>query len=78
MMSFLKAGRPTATAKTPKEAAIEAVQEVEEQPKPKPKMQRFNVDIPVELHWKMKARAAQEGMKLNELTIKIFNEYLSK
>lgn len=78
MMGFLKAGRPTATAKTPKEAAIEAVQEVEEQPKPRPKVQRFNVDIPVELHRQMKARAAQEGVKLNELAIKIFTEYLSK
>lgn len=77
MMSFLKAGRPTAQ-QTPKERALEAVREVETKPAQKPKMQRFNVDIPVELHWKMKARAAQDGMKLNEFAIKIFNEYLSK
>jgi len=77
MMNFLKAGRPTAQ-QTPKEAAIEAVREMEELPKTKPKIQRFNVDIPTDLHWKMKARAAQESLKLNELAIKIFTEYLGK
>lgn len=77
MVSFLKAGRPT-DQKTPKERALEAVREVNEKPAQKTEMRRFNVDIPVDLHWKMKARAAQEGMKLNEFAIKIFNEYLSK
>jgi len=83
---FLKAGRP----KTPKEQAIEAVQDVSDEmppavetepdpePAAKPKMQRFNVDLPEDLHRRMKARAATEGVKMNALTAKIFEEYLSK
>lgn len=39
---------------------------------------RFNVEIPEEMHRKLKAKAAQEGLKLNELAMKLFNEYLSK
>jgi len=71
---MLAAGRPSSN-KTQKEKAIESVQEAE--PK-EVKMQRFNVDIPEELHRKIKIQAVKEGMKLNGLTIKIFNEYLSK
>jgi predicted HicB family RNase H-like nuclease len=36
------------------------------------------VDIPVSLHRKIKIQAVQEGVKLNELAIRLFEEYLSK
>ncbi len=72
---MLKPGRPT-TAKTQKEKALEAMQDVEEQEPVK--MQRFNVDLPEELHRKIKIQAVKEGLKINGLTMKIFNEYLSK
>jgi len=39
---------------------------------------RFNVEIPEEMHRRLKAKAAEHGLKLNELAIKLFNEYLSK
>lgn len=39
---------------------------------------RFNVEIPEEMHRRLKAKAAGDGLKLNELAIKLFNEYLSK
>lgn len=39
---------------------------------------RFNVDISEEMHRRLKARAAEHGLKLNELAIRLFNEYLSK
>lgn len=72
---MLKSGRPS-TAKTQKEKALEAMQEVEAQ---EPiKMQRFNVDLPEELHRKIKIQAVKEGLKINGLAMKIFNEYLSK
>jgi len=71
---MLKSGRPSSN-KTQKEKAIESVQEVE---KEEIKLQRFNVDIPKELHNSMKIQAVKEGMKLNKLTINIFNEYLNK
>ena len=45
--------------------------------KPTPKFRRFNVDIPEELHRKVKMKATGEGLKLNELAVKLFNEYLS-
>jgi predicted HicB family RNase H-like nuclease len=87
-MSFLKTGRP----KTPKEEAIAAVTDVtdtddktpatetQEQPTAasKIKTQRFNVDLPVELHRQLKAKASSEGVKLNELATRLFTEYLSK
>jgi predicted HicB family RNase H-like nuclease len=77
-MSLLKPGRPS--AKTAKELAIEAVQDIADVSSlpVKVKMQRFNVDIPAELHRAMKIQATQEGLKLNELTIKIFQAYLGK
>jgi len=64
-------GRPS----TRKEKAIKAVQEdvvVAE------KTKRFNVDIPETLHTSMKIQAAKEGVNLNTLTKRLFNEYLSK
>lgn len=72
---MLKSGRPS-TAKTQKEKALEAMQEVEAQEPVK--MQRFNVDLPEELHRKIKIQAVKEGLKINGLAMKIFNEYLSK
>ena len=71
-MATLKAGKPT----TAKERAIEAMKSVDDAPKPK--MQRFNADIPEPLHRAMKMQAAKEGVALNVLAAKIFEEYLSK
>ncbi len=73
----LKAGKPT-TLKTQKELAIEAVQQVDGALVQKVKTQRFNVDIPVSLHKERKIQAVKEGIKLNALAIRIFEEYLSK
>lgn len=73
---MLKPGRPT-TAKTQKEKSLEAMQDIEQLREPI-KMQRFNVDLPEELHRKIKIQATKEGLKINGLTMKIFNEYLSK
>ncbi|MFI3221169.1 MAG: toxin-antitoxin system HicB family antitoxin [Methylococcales bacterium] len=71
----LKAGKPT----TAKERAIEAVKSTDDAPDTaKPKMKRFNVDIPEALHRDIKIQAAKEGTALNELTARLFNEYLSK
>ncbi len=39
---------------------------------------RFNVELPEEMHRRVKAKAAQNGLKLNELAMQLFNEYLSK
>lgn len=82
---FLKAGRP----KSAKEKAIAAVTDTSDEvpaivpeappaPPAKPKMQRFNVDLPDTLHRALKAQAAKEGVKLNALTVRLFEEYLSK
>jgi predicted HicB family RNase H-like nuclease len=70
----LKSGRPS-TSQTLKEKALEAMKDIET---PDIKTQRFNVDLPEPLHRKMKIQAAKEGIRLNNLTIRIFNEYLSK
>ncbi len=72
---MLKAGKPT----TAKERALVAVKETENAPEQsKAKLKRFNVDMSEELHRKIKAQAAKEGLSLNELTSRLFNEYLSK
>lgn len=74
----LKAGKPT-TAKSQKDLAMEAVKNTDdEQEISKVKTQRFNVDIPETLHRAIKMQAAKEGIKLNVLTAKLFEEYLSK
>lgn len=74
----LKAGKPT-TAKSQKELAMEAVKNTDDaQEAIKVKMQRFNVDIPETLHRAIKMQAVKEGIKLNVLTAKLFEEYLSK
>ena len=74
----LKAGKPT-TAKTAKELAMEAVKNTDDaQDIQKAKMQRFNVDIQETLHRKIKIQAAKEGIKLNVLTARLFEDYLSK
>ena len=87
---FLRAGRPT--ERTAKEQAIAAVQDTSDEAPAQPvaaplttqqaakpkKVQRFNVDLPDDLHRAMKARAASEGVKLNALTIRLFEEYLGK
>jgi len=73
----LKAGKPT-TLKTQKELAIEAVKNIDNDLIQEIKMQRFNVDIPETLHRAIKIQAVHEGMKLNTLTIRIFEEYLNK
>jgi predicted HicB family RNase H-like nuclease len=71
----LKAGKPT----TAKDRAIAAVKQTESAPEPsKAKLKRFNVDMSEELHRSIKAQAAKEGISLNELTSRLFNEYLSK
>jgi predicted HicB family RNase H-like nuclease len=71
----LKAGKPT----TAKERAIEAVKATDNTlDTDKPKVKRFNVDIPEDLHRSIKSQAAKEGIALNELTTRLFNEYLSK
>jgi predicted HicB family RNase H-like nuclease len=66
----LGAGRPS---RSTKEKSIADV--ITDEPE---KTQRFNVDIPVSLHRKIKIQAVQEGVKLNELAIRLFEEYLSK
>jgi predicted HicB family RNase H-like nuclease len=71
----LQAGKPS--NKSQKELAIESVQEVEEYQE-KEKTQRFNVDIPVSLHRNIKIQAVKEGITLNVLAARLFNEYLSK
>jgi predicted HicB family RNase H-like nuclease len=74
----LKAGKPT-TAKTAKELAMAAVKNTDDaQDTQKAKMQRFNVDIAETLHREIKIQAAKEGIKLNVLTARLFEEYLSK
>lgn len=74
----LKAGKPT-TAKSQKELAMEAVKNTDDtQDIIKAKTQRFNVDIPETLHRAIKMQAVKEGIKLNVLTAKLFEEYLSK
>lgn len=74
----LKAGKPT-TEKSQKEIAMEAVKSIDDaQETVKPKMQRFNVDIPETLHQAIKMQAVKERVKLNELTARLFEEYLSK
>lgn len=74
----LKAGKPT-TAKSQKDLAMEAVKNTDDaQEISKVKTQRFNVDIPETLHRAIKMQAAKEGIKLNVLTAKLFDEYLSK
>lgn len=69
----LQAGKPS--NKSQKELAIESVQEIAEH---KEKTQRFNVDIPVSLHRDIKIQAVKEGITLNTLAARLFNEYLSK
>ena len=74
----LKAGKPT-TAKTAKELAMAAVKNTDDaQDTQKAKMQRFNVDILETLHREIKIQAAKEGIKLNVLTARLFEDYLSK
>jgi len=71
----LKAGKPT----TAKERALAAVKKIDDvQAVDKVKMQRFNVDIPETLHRKIKVQAAKEGVKLNVLAARLFENYLSK
>jgi predicted HicB family RNase H-like nuclease len=70
----LKAGKPT----TAKERAMEAVKNTDDIAETKPKTKRFNVDIPETLHRDIKIQATKEGIALNELTARLFNEYLSK
>jgi predicted HicB family RNase H-like nuclease len=71
----LQAGKPS--NKSQKELAIESVQEIAEHQE-KEKTQRFNVDIPVSLHRDIKIQAVKEGITLNVLAARLFNEYLSK
>lgn len=39
---------------------------------------RFNVELPVDLHRKVKIYCASNDIKMNELAVKLFNELLSK
>ena len=71
---MLKAGKPT----TAKDRAIAAVKQTEPASESKVKLKRFNVDMSEELHRRIKAQAANEGITLSELTSRLFNEYLSK
>ena len=52
------------------------MQEVDNEKSPKVKLQRFNVDIPESLLTAIKIQAIKEGIKLNTLAIKVFEEYL--
>ncbi|GFO72792.1 hypothetical protein BJAS_P3292 [Bathymodiolus japonicus methanotrophic gill symbiont] len=69
---MLKAKRPS---KTQKEKSIEEVQKIE---KVEEKTKRFNVDIPTSLHRRIKIQAEIEGLKLNQLAVKLLEDYLSK
>jgi predicted HicB family RNase H-like nuclease len=66
-MSTLKTGRPTR-----KEKIIDSVQKIDEA------TIRMNVNIPKELHKKIKQKALDEDTTITELVIKAMNEYLSK
>jgi predicted HicB family RNase H-like nuclease len=66
-MSTLKTGRPTR-----KEKIIASVQKIDEA------TIRMNVNIPKELHKKIKQKALDEDTTITELVIKAMNEYLSK
>jgi len=68
-----------AEEEAPRPATAEPAAPAPEPPKPvKPKMQRFNVDLPVELHQELKMQAIREGVKLNALAIRLFTEYLKQ
>ncbi|MFI3218428.1 MAG: toxin-antitoxin system HicB family antitoxin [Methylococcales bacterium] len=73
----LKSGKPT-TLKSQKELAIESVKNIDNETHQQIKTQRFNVDIPESLHNNIKIQAIREGLKLNTLAIKVFEEYLNK
>lgn len=73
-MSILNAGSPR--NKTQKEISIESVKELDEVVEEK--TQRLNVEMPASLKRDFKIQAAKDGLKLNELTIKLVKEYLSK
>lgn len=44
----------------------------------KPKTQRLNAEIPVTLHRKFKAHAAQRGQTMSDVLITLLDEYLNK
>lgn len=73
-MSILNAGSPR--NKTQKEISIESVKELDEVVEEK--TQRLNVEMPASLKRDFKIQAAKDGLKLNELAIKLVKEYLSK
>jgi len=66
-MNTLKTGRPSR-----KEKIIASVQ------KPDEVTIRMNVNIPKELHKKIKQKALDEDKTITELVMKAVNEYLSK
>ena len=66
-MNTLKTGRPSR-----KEKIIASVQKIDEA------TIRMNVNIPKELHKRIKQKALNEDITITELVMKAVNEYLSK
>ena len=66
-MNTLKTGRPSR-----KEKIIASVQKIDET------TIRMNVNIPKELHKRIKQKALDEDTTITELVMKAVNEYLSK
>lgn len=44
----------------------------------KPRTQRLNADIPIALHRKLKAHAAERGQTMSDVLIALLEEHLSK
>ncbi len=55
------------------EAKVEALKEVSRE-----KTMRFNANVPERLYLKVKIKAAQENVKLNDLAIKWMEDWVSK
>jgi hypothetical protein len=67
----LKAGSPR-QQKSQKEASLEAVRKVDDEPE----LKRLNVNLPAPLMNKLKGKVGLEGKKINEVVIQLINEYL--
>jgi hypothetical protein len=71
MSTVLKAGSPR---KSRKELSIDEVTKLDDAQE----IKRLNVNLPAKLMQAYKVQATIDGYKINELTIKLINEYLSK
>jgi predicted HicB family RNase H-like nuclease len=67
-MAILKAGRPT----NRKEKILAAVREKEE------RTTRLNMNIPKSFHKKLKQRALDENITVNELAMKALSKYIGE